>query len=472
MSGLDSIALAVAHLEERHNKKSADTNSTSSSLNSSSIDNDIIIMNMAMNAASTKVSTNHSEASVTASVIPNRFANNASPSMNVPSAPIMAASVRSLASFPPPPPPPPPPRALHAPPARVVSMDEPSLTSPSTTKSITAAVPSPNNHSNGSTFGYILADPIKWLQKTQDRPPLQPPSDLVLKVQPTDVLCGRGGETNHHLGNVQYRLLVKTFQPLYVSAKRRDKPLIAQCIVYSVRQVGGRFLKRANDKEWKDVGNTKAREKTSQALREGAPELRGDSVPKMVPKQKMALPAAPPRLPPTAATAPGQAMSFVEARFISALLAQQAALTRSVVANQQHQQPPPTAGMPSHPIAPPAVATTAILPQPTEQQLQQQHYDHSQGAQLYPPFPPPPQQQMLQLPLPEVPTQPSAVSTTRTENNARKRPAVVSDGHSDSDSIGSISSSSGNGGSRSTVGPRLKRFKMRFQQESSSSGSA
>lgn len=355
-------------------------------------------------------------------------------------------------------------------------MDEPSLASPSTTMPNTAAAPpSHNSHSNGSTFGYILADPVKWLQKTQDRPPLQPPSDLVLKVQPSDVLCGRGGETNHHLGNVQYRLLVKTFQPLYVSAKRRDKPLIAQCIVYSVRQVGGRFLKRATDKEWKDVGNTKAREKTSQALREGAPELRGDSVPKVVPKQKMLLQAAPPRLPPTAATAPGQAMSFVEARFISALLAQQAALTRSMVANQHHQQPPPTAGMPSHPMAPPAVTTAAILPQPTEQQqLQQQHYDHSQTAQLYPPFPPPPpsqqqQQQMPQVPVPQLPTRPSAASTTRTENNARKRPAVVSDGQSDSDSIGS---SGGNGGSRSTVGPRLKRFKMRFQQELSSSGSA
>jgi len=468
MSGLDSIALAVAHLEERHSNKNADTNSTSS-LKSSSNDMNMT-MNMTMNMnTSTNLSMNHSEASAPASVMPNHFVNSASPAMNVnvPSTHHMAASGRSLASFPPSPPP----RALHVPPARVISMDEPSLTSASTTNSTTAtgtAASSPNNNSNGSTFGYILADPIKWLQKTQDRPPLQPPSDLVLKVEPTDVLCGRGGETNHHLGNVQYRLLVKTFQPLYVSAKRRDKPLIAQCIVYSVRQVGGRFLKRANDKEWKDVGNTKAREKTSQALREGAPELRGDSVPKMMPKQKMLLPAAPPRLPSTATTVPGQAMSFVEARFISALLAQQAALTRSVVANQQHPQPPPAAGMPSHPMAPPAVANNAILPQPPEQQFQHHHYDHSQ-VQLYPPLPPPPQQQMLQLPLQQLPPQPPAASTTNT-GKTRKRPAIVSDGHSDSDSIGS-NSCSGNGGSRSTVGPRLKRFKMRFQQESSS-GSA
>lgn len=90
------------------------------------------------------------------------------------------------------------------------------------------------------------------------------------------VLCGRGGETNHHSGNIRYRQLVKICQPAYVAAKRREKPKIAQRIVRAVRLLGGRFLKKTpEDNKWKDVGNAKAREKTSQALREGAPELRG-----------------------------------------------------------------------------------------------------------------------------------------------------------------------------------------------------
>merc|ERR1740130_1607848 len=96
-------------------------------------------------------------------------------------------------------------------------------------------------------------------------------------VQLNDVLCGRGGETNHHPGNVRYRSLVKAYQKLYLLAKRRDKPKIAQCIVVSVRGVNGRFLKRTKNANkgsaWVDVGNVKAREKTSQALREGAPNL-------------------------------------------------------------------------------------------------------------------------------------------------------------------------------------------------------
>jgi len=142
-----------------------------------------------------------------------------------------------------------------------------------------------------ANFSQILADPEAWLQHTENMfgklPPIEKLSgsnDII--VQPNDVLCGRGGETNHHPGNVQYRSLVKAYQKLYLLAKRREKPKIAQCIVVSVRGVGGRFLKRikksslspttAEGPAWVDVGHIKAREKTSQALREGAPDLRGN----------------------------------------------------------------------------------------------------------------------------------------------------------------------------------------------------
>jgi hypothetical protein len=102
------------------------------------------------------------------------------------------------------------------------------------------------------------------------------PDESIVLVQRNDVLLGRGGETNHHIGNIQYRQLVKACQPAYLAAKRRDKPRIAAAIVSVVRSRSGRFLKKHSaDNTWKDVGNTRAREKTSQALREGAPELRG-----------------------------------------------------------------------------------------------------------------------------------------------------------------------------------------------------
>lgn len=99
--------------------------------------------------------------------------------------------------------------------------------------------------------------------------------EVVTNASPNDVLMGRGGETNHHSGNVQYRQFVKICQPAYIAAKRREKPLIAERIVTAIRTIGGRFLKKnAETGHWSDVGNVKAREKTSQALREGAPDLR------------------------------------------------------------------------------------------------------------------------------------------------------------------------------------------------------
>jgi hypothetical protein len=116
---------------------------------------------------------------------------------------------------------------------------------------------------------------VELLKIQKQLPPPPSPKDEISQILEDDVLCGRGGETNHHPGNIKYRQLVKCYQPLYIISKRRDKPRIAQKIVLTVRQRGGRFLKKdTKSNTWRDVGNTKAREKTSQALREGAPELR------------------------------------------------------------------------------------------------------------------------------------------------------------------------------------------------------
>ncbi len=63
----------------------------------------------------------------------------------------------------------------------------------------------------------------------------------------------------------------------YVNSKRLDKPLVALDIIRQWRdqKPPGRFLK-LNEASglWSDVGDKKAREKTSQALREKAPLLR------------------------------------------------------------------------------------------------------------------------------------------------------------------------------------------------------
>jgi hypothetical protein len=90
-----------------------------------------------------------------------------------------------------------------------------------------------------------------------------------------DVLSGRGGGTNVHPGNRDFRDLINKYRTIYLKAKKNDKPAISRAIVKQVRSKGGRFL-RKNDKGnlYYEIGDAQAREKTSQALRQRAPEIR------------------------------------------------------------------------------------------------------------------------------------------------------------------------------------------------------
>eukprot|EP00539_Tryblionella_compressa_P014410 CAMPEP_0178830546 /NCGR_PEP_ID=MMETSP0746-20121128/8977_1 /TAXON_ID=913974 /ORGANISM="Nitzschia punctata, Strain CCMP561" /LENGTH=717 /DNA_ID=CAMNT_0020492713 /DNA_START=59 /DNA_END=2212 /DNA_ORIENTATION=+ len=92
-----------------------------------------------------------------------------------------------------------------------------------------------------------------------------------------DVLCGRGGGTNNHVGNSHWRMLVAANKQLYITLPKRQKMLLSRSIVNAVRSQNppGRFLQKDNKSNlWFDVGDQRAQEKTSQALREGAPDIR------------------------------------------------------------------------------------------------------------------------------------------------------------------------------------------------------
>jgi hypothetical protein len=104
-----------------------------------------------------------------------------------------------------------------------------------------------------------------------------------VEVVPTenDVLCGRGGSINSHLGNGNFRLLVEKRKRVYLAARfKREKRLIASSICSEIRRMDppGRFLskKGGKDDRWYDIGDEKAREKIAQALRENAPTLRAE----------------------------------------------------------------------------------------------------------------------------------------------------------------------------------------------------
>lgn len=104
--------------------------------------------------------------------------------------------------------------------------------------------------------------------------------ELVEEPTDNDVLCGRGGSVNSHKGNERFRTLVEKRKRVYLTARfKREKRLIASSIVSEIRGLNppGRFLARDTKSGlWKDIGDEKARDKTSQALRENAPSLRAE----------------------------------------------------------------------------------------------------------------------------------------------------------------------------------------------------
>lgn len=92
----------------------------------------------------------------------------------------------------------------------------------------------------------------------------------ITRLRSEDVLSGRGGGTNRHPGNIHFRRIVSEAQPNYVKSRKKNKSSIARNIVQSIRNKNGRFLKFIPETGlWHDVGDKKATEKTSQALREG-----------------------------------------------------------------------------------------------------------------------------------------------------------------------------------------------------------
>jgi len=97
----------------------------------------------------------------------------------------------------------------------------------------------------------------------------------VVRVSESDVLSGRGGATNVHAGNRFFRSLIDAHREKYLRARKNDKPDISRSIVNIIRRRNGAFLKKDEASgQWFEIGDDLAREKTSQALRQRAPDHR------------------------------------------------------------------------------------------------------------------------------------------------------------------------------------------------------
>jgi len=111
--------------------------------------------------------------------------------------------------------------------------------------------------------------------ETKDNEEEELPMVDIKDPKESDVLCGRGGAALRHPGNQTYRRLVNLNKQLYITCLKTEKLKISRSIVAAIREQQGRFLERdAVKNTWNDIGDKKAIEKTSQALREGQPKLR------------------------------------------------------------------------------------------------------------------------------------------------------------------------------------------------------
>lgn len=111
--------------------------------------------------------------------------------------------------------------------------------------------------------------------KSTTTKPVKPSNVGLTSYEVNDVLSGRGGGTNQHEGNCFFRSLINKNREKYLRAKKNSKPHISMAIVKAVRERNGRFLRKDDDSNlWFEIGDAAAREKTSQALRQRAPEYR------------------------------------------------------------------------------------------------------------------------------------------------------------------------------------------------------
>ncbi len=114
------------------------------------------------------------------------------------------------------------------------------------------------------------------------------PIEGIVTVNEIDIICGRGGLSLKHPGNINYRKIVNLNKKVYVTCHKTEKLRISMSIVAAVRDIKARFLEREDGKVsyslykkdeagnpvvWRNIGDKRAIEKTSQALREGQPKL-------------------------------------------------------------------------------------------------------------------------------------------------------------------------------------------------------
>jgi hypothetical protein len=104
-------------------------------------------------------------------------------------------------------------------------------------------------------------------------PVIRAPQTLPADFLPSkyDVICGKGKQCYNHIGNRRFRVTIGTHVPRYQAAKTKSgKTAIVNSIVDIIRESKDARFVRYNKitSEWMELGDTGAREKVGQAIRD------------------------------------------------------------------------------------------------------------------------------------------------------------------------------------------------------------
>jgi hypothetical protein len=129
----------------------------------------------------------------------------------------------------------------------------------------------PRGHQHRHQPPSSLVSPDRGFQSSEVRLFSQQPQQVIAQPHVTDILCGRGGSSSRHTGNLHFRELIAANKARYSSLTKKQKMMLAREIVDLIHGADppGRF--RARDMQtgyWCDIGLPRSLEKTSQALRE------------------------------------------------------------------------------------------------------------------------------------------------------------------------------------------------------------
>jgi hypothetical protein len=110
---------------------------------------------------------------------------------------------------------------------------------------------------SGNTSSAVLPDTATSSDHPSSTGARNKADDFVPRA--ADVLCGRGGISLRHSGNLIYRKMVTMNKERYLTCLKTEKLKISKSIVASVRQRNGRFMEKDKKSgEWVELSDKKA----------------------------------------------------------------------------------------------------------------------------------------------------------------------------------------------------------------------